>query len=166
MTASPQREKLWKLFLPKSQLNDCHSELSSHLDFIAESLMVAFLRRVWVWLPILGRHQWGGQGLHQVLDVRQCGAQTDLRGGPGALLDHWSSVWEEHPRHGLRTTQEELCQVSVEGEISRKLSSSKQLFQLNSFNFCYLLLDNKILHNFEFFIITFFYLWPSSFLFS
>ena len=49
-------------------------------------------RRVWVWLSLLGRHLRGGEGLHQKLDVRQCGAQAHLR---------VSGNWKKSPKKKL-----------------------------------------------------------------
>ena len=55
----------------------------------------------------------------------QRGPQAHLRGCLGALLDHGRPVGAEHSRHRLGATEEELCQVKVEGEISASVISQR-----------------------------------------
>ena len=64
-------------------------------------------RRVRVRLPVLGRHQRRGQGLHPGSDVRRRREEADVRGGAGAqVVGGWRGF-------------EDLCRLVLFNDASR-----------------------------------------------
>jgi len=44
--------------------------------------------------------------------------------GTGALLDYWKTIRTKHSRHSFRTTEEELCEVTMEASLQRNSCQS------------------------------------------